>query len=137
MSNSFISQPLHHCLDEIYNAILAKERDYATQLYAQLKGITLVSAGKAMSVIYRVFHLGYEDCLHNVSIDDMPGFENSLLTDVWKAGFGYALKLPTFKMENQWDYRNSLIFTEVQKPMGESEVNPSASFVKSSTPSDR
>lgn len=84
-------------LDEIYSAILAKERDYAAQLYSQLEGITLASARQAMAAIYRVFHLGYEDCLHNISIDDMPGFENNVLTDVWKAGFGYALKLPTFK----------------------------------------
>lgn len=100
MSSAFISKPTQLTLDEIYTAILAKERDYATQLYAQLKGITLASAGQAMSVIYRVFHLGYEDCLQNVSIDDMPGFENNVYIDVWRAGFGYALKLPTAKMKN-------------------------------------
>ena len=97
MSNIHISETAHLTLDQIYSAILANERDYAIQLYAQLKGITLASAGQAMSAIYRVFHLGYEDCLHNFSIDDMPGFENNLLTDVWRAGFGYALKLPHLK----------------------------------------
>ncbi|WP_293750820.1 hypothetical protein [uncultured Paraglaciecola sp.] len=99
MSSISISEPAHIVLDEIYGAILAKERDYATQLYAQLKGITLANAGQAMSVIYRVFHLGYEDCLQNVSIDDMPGFENNVYLDVWRAGFGYALKLPTSKVK--------------------------------------
>lgn len=99
MSDSIISQPVKHTLDEIYNAILAKERDYATQLYAQFKGMTLTRAERAMSVIYRVFHLGYEDCLRNVRFDDMPGFENNLLKDVWKAGFKYALKLPAFKVK--------------------------------------
>jgi hypothetical protein len=101
MSNILISEPVQLTFDEIYSAILAKERDYATQLYAQLKGITLASAGQAMSVIYRVFHLGYEDCLHNVSIDDMPGFENNVHLDVWRAGFGYALKLPTSNVKNK------------------------------------
>ncbi|WP_339721925.1 hypothetical protein [uncultured Paraglaciecola sp.] len=101
MSKSFISEPVQLSLDEIYNAILAKERDYATQLYAQFKGITLARAEQAMSVIYRVFHLGYEDCLHNVSIDDMPGFENKMYVDVWQAGFAYALKLSTFKVKNK------------------------------------
>lgn len=101
MSSAFISKPVQLTLDEIYTAILAKERDYATQLYAQLKGITLASAGQAMSVIYRVFHLGYEDCLQNVSIDDMPGFENNVYVDVWRAGFGYALKLPTSKVKKK------------------------------------
>ncbi|MEP1447689.1 MAG: hypothetical protein ABJK37_16410 [Paraglaciecola sp.] len=130
MPDSFISQPVKLTLDEIYNAILAQERDYATQLYAQLKGMTLVSAGKAMSVIYRVFHLGYEDCLQNVSIDDMPGFENNLLVDVWKAGFSYALRLPTFRMKNQWEDQNTLILTEVQKSIGESEINSSTPFME-------
>jgi len=101
MSSILISEPTQLTLDEIYSAILAKELDYATQLYAQLKGITVASAGQAMSVIYRVFHLGYEDCLHNVSIDDMPGFENNVHLDVWRAGFGYALKLPTSKVNNK------------------------------------
>ena len=101
MSNILIPESTHLTLEQIYSAILAKERDYATQLYAQLKGITLASAGQAMSVIYRVFHLGYEDCLHNVSIDDMPGFENNVHLDVWRAGFGYALKLPTSKVNNK------------------------------------
>ena len=101
MSSILISEPTQLTLDEIYSAILAKELDYATQLYAQLKGITMASAGQAMSVIYRVFHLGYEDCLHNVSIDDMPGFENNVHLDVWRAGFGYALKLPTSKVNNK------------------------------------
>jgi hypothetical protein len=99
MPNSLISEQVQLSIDEIYSAILAKERDYATQLYAQLKGITLASAGQAMSVIYRVFHLGYEDCLHNVSIDDTPGFENNVYSDVWRAGFGYALKLSTSKVK--------------------------------------
>jgi hypothetical protein len=97
MSSTLISKSAHLSFDQIYSAILAKERDYATQLYAQLKGITLASAEQTMSVIYRVFYLGYEDCLHNISIDDMPGFENNVHIDVWRAGFGYALKLPTFK----------------------------------------
>ena len=98
MSKTFTSKPTQLTLDEIYTAILAKERDYATQLYAQLKGMTLASAEQAMSVIYRVFHLGYEDCQQNVSIDDMPGFENNVYLDVWRAGFSYALKLPTSKV---------------------------------------
>jgi hypothetical protein len=101
MSNILIPESTHLTLEQIYSAILAKERDYATQLYAQLKGITLASAGQAMSVIYRVFHLGYEDCLHNVSIDDMPGFENNVYVDVWRAGFGYALKLPAFRANSE------------------------------------
>jgi hypothetical protein len=101
MSSILISESTHHTLEQIYSAILAKERDYATQLYAQLKGITLASAGQPMSVIYRVFHLGYEDCLHNLSIDDIPGFENNVHLDVWRAGFGYALKLPTFKVNSE------------------------------------
>jgi hypothetical protein len=101
MSSTHISEHYHLTFDKIYSAILAKERDYAIQLYAQLKGITLTSAEQAMSVIYRVFHLGYEDCLHNVSIDDTPGFENNVHIDVWRAGFGYALKLPTFKVESE------------------------------------
>lgn len=101
MSSPCISEPVQLTLEEIYSAILAKERDYATQLYAQLKGMTVASAGQAMSVIYRVFHLGYEDCLHNVSIDDTPGFENNVYLDAWRAGFGYALKLPTSKVKNK------------------------------------
>ena len=100
MSIALISEPNTLTLEDIYTAILAKERDYATQLYAQLKGITLSSARQAMSVIYRVFHIGYEDCLHNLSIDDMPGFENNVHIDVWRAGFIYALKLPTSKVSN-------------------------------------
>jgi hypothetical protein len=107
MSSILISEPTHLTLDQIYSAILAKERDYATQLYAQLKGITLSSAEQAMSVIYRVFHLGYEDCLHNVSIDDMPGFENNVHLDVWRAGFGYALKLPTFKENSESEHKTT------------------------------
>lgn len=95
MSIIHVSEPANIAVDKIYSAILAKERDYATQLYAQLKGMTLASAGQAMSIIYRVFHLGYEDCLHNVSIDDLPGFDNNVYIEVWRAGFGYALKLPT------------------------------------------
>jgi hypothetical protein len=98
MSSTLISKSPHLSFDQIYSAILAKERDYATQLYAQLKGITLASAEQTMSVIYRIFYLGYEDCLHNISIDDMPGFKNNVHIDVWRAGFGYALKLPTFKV---------------------------------------
>lgn len=100
MRSTLISEPADLNFDKIYSAILAKERDYATQLYAQLKGITLSSAEQAMSVIYRVFHIGYEDCLHNVSIDDMPGFENNVHIDVWRAGFGYALKLPTSRVKS-------------------------------------
>jgi hypothetical protein len=107
MSSILISEPTHLTLDQIYSAILAKERDYATQLYAQLKGITLSSAEQAMSVIYRVFHLGYEDCLHNVSIDDMPGFENNVHLDVWRAGFGYALKLPTSKVNDEAGHKTT------------------------------
>ena len=105
MSNILIPESTHLTLEQIYSAILAKERDYATQLYAQLKGITLASARQAMSVIYRVFHLGYEDCLHNISIDDMPGFENNVHIDVWQAGFGYALKLPTFKANSVSEHK--------------------------------
>jgi hypothetical protein len=108
MSSTLISEPYHLTFDKIYSAILAKERDYATQLYAQLKGITLTSAEQAMSVIYRVFHLGYEDCLHHVSIDDMPGFENNVHIDVWRAGFGYALKLPTSKVISESRYKITL-----------------------------
>ena len=97
MSIALISEPTNPTLDDIYTAILAKERDYATHLYAQLKGITLTSAGQAMSAIYRIFHIGYEDCLHNVSIDDTPGFQNNAHIDVWRAGFVYALKLAICK----------------------------------------
>jgi hypothetical protein len=61
-----------------------------------------------MSVIYRVFHIGYEDCLHNVSIDDMPGFENNVHIDVWLAGFSYALKLPTSKVNSESRYKITL-----------------------------
>jgi len=58
--------------------------------------MTLASAGQAMPVIYRVFYLAYEDCLHNVNIDDLSGFDNNVHIDVLRAGFGYALKLPTY-----------------------------------------
>jgi hypothetical protein len=105
MSKTLISETANLTLDKIYSAILAKERDYATQLYAQLKGITLAKARQAISVIYRVFHLGYEDCLQNLSIDDMPGFENSMHIDVWRAGFGYALKLPTFRANSESEHK--------------------------------
>jgi len=105
MSKILTSEPAHLTLEQIYRAILAKEREHATQLYAQLKGITLASAQQAMSVIYRVFHLGYEDCLHNISIDDMPGFENNVHIDVWQAGFGYALKLPTFRANSETEHK--------------------------------
>lgn len=105
MSKILTSEPAHLTLEQIYRAILAKEREHATQLYAQLKGITLASAGQAMAVIYRVFHLGYEDCLHNISIDDMPGFENNVHIDVWRAGFGYALKLPTFRANSESEHK--------------------------------
>jgi hypothetical protein len=50
--------------------------------------------------MYRVFHLGYEDCLQNLSIDDMPGFENDAHADVWRAGYGYALQLPALKLNS-------------------------------------
>jgi hypothetical protein len=109
MSSILISESAHLNFDEIYSAILAKERDYATQLYAQLKGITLSSAGQAMSAIYRVFHLGYEDCLHNMSIDDTPGFDNNVHIDVWRAGFSYALKLSTSKIRNGPKYQTDKV----------------------------
>jgi hypothetical protein len=97
MSNVVTSKLVHFTLDGVYGAILAKERDYATHLYAQLEGLSLAHATRAMAVIYRVFYLGYEDCLHHVSIDDIPGFENNVYKDVWVAGFSYALKLPACK----------------------------------------
>jgi hypothetical protein len=100
MSSLVVPKHIHLTLDEIYKAILAKERDYATHLYAQLEGLSLANATQTMAVIYRVFHLGYEDCLHHVSINDMPGFDSNLHKDVWLAGFGYALKLPTFKFNS-------------------------------------
>lgn len=106
MSSIVIPKPAHLTLDEIYRAILATDRDYATHLYAQLEGTSLLAAKKAMAVMYRVFHLGYEDCLHNVSFDDMPGFESNVHIDVWRAGFSYALRLPTFKIKNEILHRN-------------------------------
>lgn len=110
MPSSMLPKLVHLTLDEIYKAILAKERDYATHLYAQLEGLSLANATQIMAVIYRVFHLGYEDCLHHVSIDDMPGFENNVYKDVWLAGFSYALKLPTLKFTSKSSEQASLLF---------------------------
>lgn len=92
--NSHINQ------DEIYSAILAKELDHAIFLYTELEGVNLPTARQIISVMSRVFHLGYEDCLQKLSIDDMPGFENDTHADVWRAGYGYALQLPTFQFDN-------------------------------------
>jgi hypothetical protein len=90
----------HITLDEIYSAILAKELDHAICLYAELEGVSLPTARQVMSVTYRVFHIGYEDCLNKLSIDDMPGFENNAHADVWRAGYGYALQLPALKLNS-------------------------------------
>jgi hypothetical protein len=90
----------HITLDEIYSAILAKELDHAIGLYAELEGVNLPTAKQVMSVTYRVFHIGYEDCLQNLGIDDMPGFENDAHADVWRAGYGYALQLPALRLNN-------------------------------------
>jgi hypothetical protein len=98
MSYTVNTKDRHITLASIYSAILAKDRNYAISLYAELEGVNLSSARQEMAVIYRVFHLGYEDCLQNVSIDDMPGFENDSHAQVWRAGFGYALQLPTFQL---------------------------------------
>jgi hypothetical protein len=100
MSSVVIPKLVHLTVDEIYRAILAKERDYATHLYAQLEGLSLANATRIMAVIYRVFYIGYEDCLRHISIDDMPGFENNVHKDAWLVGFRYALKLPTFKSKS-------------------------------------
>lgn len=100
MPKNFISTN-NISLEEIYHAILAKEKNYAAELYAQLEGMSLDSAKKAMSVIYRIFHLGYEDCLKKMSPDDLPGFNNTNYSDVWKAGFDFALRLPTFNKMRQ------------------------------------
>ena len=105
MSSVVNSKFIHFTLDEVYKAILARERDYAIHLYAQLEGLSLANATQTMAVIYRVFHLGYEDCLHHVSIDDIPGFDSNVYKDVWLAGFSYALKLPTFKFTNDLSYQ--------------------------------
>jgi hypothetical protein len=58
-----------------------------------------------MSVMNRVFHLGYEDCLQKLNIDDMPGFENDAHAQVWRAGYGFALQLPTFKSKSLTAYQ--------------------------------
>ena len=100
MSYSNNTKNRHINLDEVYSAILAKELDHATCLYAELEGVNLPTAKQLMSVMYRVFHLGYEDCLQNLGIDDMPGFENATHADVWRAGYGYALQLPTFQVNS-------------------------------------
>jgi hypothetical protein len=100
MSYSVNIKDHHITLDEVYSAILAKERDHATCLYAELEGVNLATAKQLMSVMYRVFHLGYQDCLQHLSIDDMPGFENKKHVDVWLAGYGFALQLPAFKLNN-------------------------------------
>ena len=98
MSYNVNTKGRHINLDEIYSAILAKELDHAICLYAELEGVNLATARQVMSVMYRVFHLGYADCLQNLDIDDMPGFENETHADVWRAGYGYALQLQTFKL---------------------------------------
>ena len=98
MSYSVNTKDRHITLDEIYSVILAKEFDHATFLYAELEGVDLPAARQVMSVMYRVFHLGYEDCLQNLSIDDMPGFKNDAHADVWRTGYGFALQLPAFKL---------------------------------------
>lgn len=97
MTKNFISTN-NISLEEIYYAILAKEKNYAAELYAQLEGMSLDSAKKTMSVIYRIFHLGYEDCLQNMSADDLPKFDNKSYAAFWTAGFNFALRLPTFKL---------------------------------------
>jgi hypothetical protein len=96
MSYSVNTKVRHINLDEIYSAILAKELDYATCLYAELEGVNVHTAKQVMSVMYRVFHLGYKDCLQNLSSDDLPGFENDKHADAWRAGYGYAQQLPAF-----------------------------------------
>jgi hypothetical protein len=98
MSYSVNTRDRHINLDEIYNAILAKELDHAICLYAELEGVNLYTARQTMSVMYRVFHLGYQDCLKHLSVDDMPGFQNKAYADVWRAGYGFALQLPTSKL---------------------------------------
>ena len=98
MSYSVKTKNRHINIEEIYNAILAKELDYSICLYAELEGVNFTTAKQVMSVMYRVFHLGYEDCLKHLSFDDMPGFENDAHADVWRAGYGYALQLPASKL---------------------------------------
>ena len=100
MSYSVNTKDRHITFDEIYGAILAKELDHAICLYGELEGVNLLTARQVISVMYRVFHLGYEDCLQNLSIDDMPGFENAAHTDAWLAGYGYARQLPTFQLNS-------------------------------------
>lgn len=99
MSYNVNTKGRHINLDEIYSAILAKELDHAVCLYAELEGVNLLTARQEISVMYRVFHLGYEDCLQNLSIDDIPGFENPAHEDVWRTGYGYARQLPAFKLK--------------------------------------
>lgn len=98
MSYSVNTKNRHIKREEIYSAILAKELDYAINLYAVLEGVNSHTAKQEVSVMYRIFHVGYEDCLQNLSIDDIPGFENTAHVDVWRTGYRYAQQLPAFKL---------------------------------------
>jgi hypothetical protein len=85
-------------LDDIYAALLAKEREHAIGLYAELEGVNEQSARVKVDMLYRVFYIGYTDCLNNIALENMPKFNNDAASSAWKAGFNCALKLPTMNV---------------------------------------